>query len=168
MRLQFGTALALAATTLEAAEPLLGTKQDAISRPISGVSATSGFYPLLQMLMAIAVVAFLLKVAVPRLAGKFNKRLSPVDGSGIAVREAATLATGTLYVVEVRGKALLLSVSAQGVSCLADLTPAVESPASEPAFFDLLDQETARTAPEPREKAPVEEALERLCQLTSR
>lgn len=167
MRFCIGTALALAATTVEAVEPLLGTKQDAISRPLSGVSASSGFFPLLQMLMAIAVVAFLLKVVVPKLVGKFNKRLSPVDGGGIAVREAATLATGTLYVVEVRGKALLISVSAQGVACLADLTPAAQ-PASEPAFFDLLDQETARTADDPRDKAPVEEALERLCHLTSR
>lgn len=99
---------------------------------------------LLQMLVALGVVLVVLKWALPKFATTFNKRLAPSLGSAIKVEESAAFAGGNLYLVAVRNRQLLLSVSQSGVQCLADVTDPEPKPEA-PAFLDLL--ETAKSAP---------------------
>lgn len=103
----------------------LGTKAD----PNPGFSSAAqgqpiGVAPLLQLALAVAVVVVLLKIVLPKLVSKLNRGLVAGVGSPIRVEEAAQFAGGTLFVVEARGRTLLLCVSGTGVTMLADLTPA--------------------------------------------
>lgn len=128
-----------------AGDALTGMKADPLS---SGASASGsggvGFMALVQMVVALAIVLVVVKYALPKFASTFNKRLATGTGSSIKVEESAAFAGGNLYVVSVRGKELLLSASASGVVCLADLTEGPSKP--EPLGFDDL-LEAAQTAP---------------------
>ena len=133
-------ASALGAATY-AGDALTGMKADPIG---SGVSASGssgvGFMALVQMLVVV-------KYALPKFASTFNRRLATGTGSSIKIEESAAFAGGNLYVVSVRGKELLLSASASGVVCLADLAQGPGKP-EVPGFSDLL--EAAQAAPPTR------------------
>lgn len=145
-----------------------GTKKDALSA-VSG-SSGSPTLPLLQMLMALAIVFGLLKFALPKIASKLSKKLVTGVDSSIRIEESANFAGGSLYVVSARGKTLLLSVGSSGVSCIADLS----SPKSEPEpplFSEILDatvdqpaivEPVAASTPDSGE---IQRALERLSRL---
>ncbi len=124
----------------------LGGKAEPIT---SGTqAAASGFGPLLNVLLALGIVYGLLRFAMPKLVSRMNRRLAAQVGSDIRIEESATFAGGSLYVVSARGKSLLLSVSTQGVQCLADLT--AETPAPEPLTFgDFVEHELRTREPIP-------------------
>lgn len=110
-----------------------GTKPD-LTVGTSGQVQQSGGGSFLQMMFALGVVFLLLKFVLPKVANKLNKRLVTTVNGGILIEESAQFAGGSLYVVNARGKALLLSVSSSGVSCIADLT----KPSTEQPLFDEI------------------------------
>lgn len=129
--------LCLAGLSLAQVKTFAGTKSDAVRTTVESPSGM-GLMPFFQMLIALGIVFALVKLLLPRILAKMNKRLMPSSGSGIVVEESASFAGGSLYVVNARGKALLLSVSASGVSCLADLSQAQQPEA--PTFLEALEQ----------------------------
>lgn len=95
--------------------------------------------PFVQMLVAVVIVGVLLKLVMPKVITKLGGRLNARFDSEIKLKESATFAGGTLQIVEVRGKVLLLGVTGQAVNCLADLTDSKPEPA--PATFaEILDE----------------------------
>ncbi len=137
---QFSTSLFAQATNL-------GTKKDIRLDPPSKSSSAIGAGDVFQMVIALAVVLFLLKFAVPKLVGKFGKRTVSGNQSGIQIEESAAFGTGHLNVVSVRGRSFLLAVTPTAVSFLADVTgPVSDTTAPNPAFFELLDSATAAEA----------------------
>lgn len=115
---------------------VLGTR---VSGATTGGGGTSALGPMvtLQMFAALGIVWALLKFALPKIATKMNRGINPGIGSTIKIEESATFAGGNLYVVSVREKVLLLSVSGTGVSCLADLGQKPE-PVRQPDFSEVL------------------------------
>ncbi len=113
----------------------LGTRKDPMfgSMPTTGGAVSP--LPVLQLLIALGVVLALVKLVMPRLIGKVHKKLTPGLGSQIQIEESAQFAGGTLYVVNAKSKSLLLSVTAQGVTCLADITTETKP---EPTFDELI------------------------------
>jgi len=107
------------------------------------------------MVITLIVIAALIKWVLPKFITKLNRRLTPTLGSSIRIEESAQLAGGMLYVVQVRQKTLLLSVTPAGVSCLSDLSEPSSLKVDEPPFFDILDAEQSKDV----------EALARLEQL---
>lgn len=143
MRKAFVTGLILSAVSLAFAQAgLLGTKPSVVTKSVQQTqSSTFGGGQVLQMIVALVIVAAILKWVLPKIITKFSGKTSGNLSSSIKIEETAQLAGGTLHVVTVRDRTLLLSVSPQGVSCLSDLTKS-ESAAPEPlAFFDFLDRE---------------------------
>lgn len=146
-----------------------GTKRDALATAPTGGSTAM---PLFQMLIALGIVFALLKFALPKLASKLNKRLVTGVNSSIRIEESANFAGGSLYIVGARDRTLLLSVGTNGVSCVADLTPAQKEPG--PALFsEILDRvvvedehhlQQTSTEPDPAE---VRRALDRLSRLAA-
>lgn len=131
-----------------AQETLLGSKKDVIG-DVPNTGAGIGIMPLLQMLVALAIVVGLLKFAVPRLAGKVNKKLVTNINSSIRVEESANFAGGTLYIVQAKSKTLLLSVSSTGTTCLADIS---EAPQKEfPTFNEMLSDHKSQAPRSPAE-----------------
>lgn len=116
-----------------------GTKRDVLAA--TGGSGSS-MMPLFQMLIALGIVFTLLKFGLPKLASKLNKKLVTGTNSSIQIEESANFAGGSLYIVTARGKTLLLSVGTNGVSNVADLTPA-SKPTEQPVFNEILDQSVA-------------------------
>ena len=112
------------------------TKPDMVAKaPASPVPVLD----LLQMLVALGIVFALVKWGLPKIVSKMGARLSTPVGSAIAIEESAAFGGGQLSVVNVRGRTLLLAVSPQGVTCLADLTTAAPARPEQPAFFEVLD-----------------------------
>lgn len=117
----------------------LGTKDDPISAPAQFDAGGPGLMTLLQTILVLGAVLFLLKSFLPKILLKLNKGLKTTLDGGIRIRESATFAGGSLYVVEARSKALLVSVGANGVSCLAELgTTSKDS--EQPLFMELVEQ----------------------------
>ncbi|HRI42737.1 MAG TPA: hypothetical protein PLL78_07870 [Fimbriimonadaceae bacterium] len=143
----------------------LGTKKSVMVGAGASGSSGLGGMQLLQMIVAIVIVVALLKWLLPKVLLRMNKRIGPAVGSSIEVEESATFAGGNLLVVRARGKTLLLCVSNQGVSCLADLTEPASLP-DPPAFFELLDEAQEKpSATAVVETADIEAALGRLARL---
>jgi hypothetical protein len=124
-------------------EQFPGTKTDLAH----SAGQSSGLMPLFQMAIVAGVILMFLKVWLPKILNRVNRRISTKPGGGISIEESATFAGGTLYVVTARGKTLLLSASTQGVNCLADLT-STSAKADEPsAFIDVLESVKAENSP---------------------
>lgn len=118
-----------------------GTKKDIIAAPLSGGATTMGVMQLVQMLFAIGIVFVLIKYLLPKIATRVGKKLNTKLGAGIKVEETASFGGGMLYIVEARGHTLLLSVGAQGVSCLADLTEKPKQEEPFVSFKELVDEQ---------------------------
>jgi hypothetical protein len=170
VRFFFGFLIILPGLAL-ASEGFAGTKA---GPAVQGASSGGGIgvASMLQMLLALAIVACLLKFVLPRLAGRLKSRIVPGLGTELRVEETAAFAGGSLYIVQARRKTLLLSASASGVSCLADLTEDPQLPPEPPTFQELV--ETAQAVIEPNEEAAaepttreIEAALERLKRLSA-
>ncbi len=156
--LLFATSLSVWSFAQEAATTLAGTKPDiVVNQPAQPQPVVNGFQ-FVQMIVAVAIVLGLLKFVLPRVVGKVGKGLHTGLNSSIRVEESATFAAGQLHIVSARGKAILIAVTPQGVTTLADLTEVPTSPqqTEEPAFFELMDQ--AKSEPEEvlRDRAVVE------------
>jgi hypothetical protein len=149
---------------LSLADDLLGTKSDPISAPSSGSTGGLGLAPMLQMLVALGIVLILLKVLLPKLLTKFNKKLVTKFDGGIVIEESASFAGGTLYVVKARKKTLLLSVAATGVVCLSDLTE--PDPLAEAQTFQEMVDTAVIEVDETEETSDPRFALERLRRFT--
>ncbi len=135
------------------AQTTFGTKPSTPAQPpAQSGSAVSGLQ-MLQMLIALGIVGVLLKFGIPKLIGKWGKRLSPGADSTIDVLETAAFGAGQVQVVKVRGRTLLLGITAQNVTCLADLTEHEDARQhEEPAFFEMLDEASDEPAYEIEER----------------
>ena len=136
MRFWGGVKLWLVSSLAFSQEQFLGTKTDLSTS--SGQSA--GLMPLFQMAVVAGVILLFLKVWLPKILHRVNRKISTKPRGGISIEESATFAGGTLYVVTARGKTLLLSASTQGVNCLADLTTSEAKADDRKAFIDVLDK----------------------------
>jgi flagellar biogenesis protein FliO len=133
--------IALAPTAVFA--QAFGTKKDLpTSAGAASGPAVQGM-DILQMLLALAVVGILLKWGLPKLLGKFNGWKSSQNKSGMTITESIAVGAGTVQIVEVRGRTLLLGATPTQINFLADLTVSapVETEEEIPAFFDILDEE---------------------------
>jgi flagellar biogenesis protein FliO len=92
------------------------------------------------MIIALGVVLVLLKLVMPKLVSKLNKKIVTKVGSAIQIEESAAFAGGSLYIVKAKSKTLLLSVTAAGVTCLADLS-AQNGEDAMPTFQEMVDNE---------------------------
>jgi flagellar biogenesis protein FliO len=132
--------LTVASAFAAAQTTVAGTKPDLIGPRPTGSSGL-GIMSLVQLLLALAAVFVLVRYLLPKVASKVGKRLVTKVGSAIKVEGSASFGGGMLYVVEARGKTLLLSVGTQGVSCLADLTQPGKAQEAMPTFDELLDEQ---------------------------
>lgn len=126
---------ALASSLALAEDGMLGTKGDSVSA-LQGQAGAGG--SLLQMIIAVIVVFGLMKFLLPKMMGKFGGKLATKVGSTIKIEESASFAGGTLYVVNVKDKSLLLGVTGTTISTLADLGP-VNKPNPGPTFMEYLE-----------------------------
>ena len=142
--------LALLPTAAFAGDGFAGTKKTVVTSP---VEAAGGIAPVLQMLVALAIVCVALKWVMPKLVGKVNKRIVTSANGGIAVEESAQFAGGSLYVVRARSKTLLLCSGTQGVVCLADISE--PKPVEAPTFMEMLEVKEQAPARDPADFATV-------------
>lgn len=121
---------------MASADPL-GTRPS----PAAYEASPVGFGPVLQMLAALLLVGAGIKFALPAIMKRFGGGFAASSKEGgIRIEESATIPGGKLYVVEVRGRTLLLGSTASNISMLADVTVT--------DFAEALEQaETADTAP---------------------
>ena len=118
----------------------LGTKPDVTTKQTVAEQPLVQPMDMVQMFVALLIVGALLKWVLPKVIAKFGKRLSSPIGSTIEVQESSSFGAGQLQIVKVRDRTLLLCVTAQAVSCLADLTEPVNTPqTAKDAFIDFLD-----------------------------
>lgn len=154
-----------------AGEGILGTRAGGGGmNPASGGGSPVGALPLLQMLIAVAIVFGLVKWALPKLLGKVNKKLVPELGSSIHIEESASFAGGSLFVVRARRKTLLLSVASTGVTCLADLGDSEVEDVPPPTFQEMVlaaPGTKASAVVEAPDNERVQDALERLSRFTN-
>lgn len=151
------SALAISGTILAQTAGAYGTKPDVIQTVnTSGVSAPPTGAALLQLSLVLLFVVLLFKWALPKAMSKFNKSLRPSFDSKIQVLDTIPFASGSLQVVEVHNRRLLLSIHSMGVSCLADLTPGNTNPRegdSHPAFFEMVDSLSSQSEDNLKERA---------------
>lgn len=156
--------------------PLEGTKSSPIPAPAGAAMPT---LPLMQTLVALAIVAALIKWVLPKCASWLTRRTSGTTGSGIRIESTATVGTATLHVVHAGARRVLIGVTSQSVNALAEWEDEPSS-SGEPVFLDVLDAavESAPTRAviepaSPRKKPiarlktqeEVEDALQRLRRL---
>jgi flagellar biogenesis protein FliO len=110
--------LVLSSSFALAEDGILGTKGDA-SSALQGPASTGG--SLLQMIIAVLVVFGLMKFMLPKVMAKFGGKLNPGLGSSIKIEESASFQGGTLYLVSVKDRSLLLGVAGSSITTLADL-----------------------------------------------
>ena len=146
MRLTVSVAVLSLFTFSSAGDGIFGTKVSPVTT--NGTESTVGFFPVVQMVLALIVVLALVKWVMPLLVKKYSNRSVKGSTGGIRIEETTTMGPANLSVVSVRGRTLLLGATAENVTCLADLTVVEAEP---PTFQDLLDESpgTAPYAPGP-------------------
>jgi len=118
----------------------LGTKKDLSTGNASPAGPIVQPMDMIQMVLALCIVAAIIKWVLPKAIARLGKRITTPLGSTINLEESAAFGGGQLQIVTVRGKTLLLCVATSGVTCLADLTEPTNAPKVEaPVFFDVLD-----------------------------
>lgn len=127
--------LSLCSSFAIAEDGLLGTKSDSASA-LQGPASSGG--SLLQMIIAVLVVFGLMKYFMPKLIAKFGGKLNTGIGSSIKIEESASFQGGTLYLVSVKDRSLLLGVAGTSITTLADLGN-VNKPDPGPTFMEYLD-----------------------------
>lgn len=156
----------------------LGTRSDPIGAT-GATAATPNGMPIVQLVIALAVVLALVKWILPKILTRVSKKIVTGIGSQIRIEESAAFAGGNLYIVQAKGKSLLLSVSQQGVQCLADLTEeSIPTTIAEPEFEQLLAaapaipdfvrvHASAQVIPNQPTETEVQRVLDRLARLES-
>lgn len=117
---------------------LAQAKDDLMPRRGPTLDAGIGPMQLLQLLLALAIVVILLKVVLPRLAPRIQRRIAHHPGSSVRVTESIELGGAGLHLVQVRDRELLIGTATSGVQLIADVTPASSSPPP-PTFLDFVD-----------------------------
>lgn len=112
------------------------------TRPDLALPKTGGSSDLMmqgaQAILALLLVAALLKWVLPKLIAKFQDSKTTKAGM-ITVEDSAPFGAGTLQVVAIEGQRLLLHSGPQGVVRVAELT-APTSQTEDEAFFEVLDR----------------------------
>ena len=134
-RLSTLISLSFVAASAWADDGLLGTKGDTASA-LQGPTSSGG--SLLQMIIAVLVVFGLMKFFLPKMIAKFGGKLNTGIGSSIKIEESASFQGGTLYLVSVKDRSLLLGVAGTSITTLADLGSA-NNPNPGPTFLEILD-----------------------------
>ncbi len=121
---------------------LLGSRQDPAARP----EPSRGSSPMdaLTPLVVCALILLAARWVLPRVAKAFGKPAA-ATGRLVTVEETVPFGPGTLSVVTVEGRRLLVGTSPSSIALVSDLTPApgVPKPAESPAFFEMLDEAIA-------------------------
>ena len=152
-------AAALAPVAAFAGHGLLGTRADVAP---TAAGSPVGVMPMVQMMVALAVVIAIVKYVLPKVLNRVTK---PTKDGDIVVESTAALGTGNLHIVKTRGRTLLVGATANGMSCLADLTEEPSAPELPKQTFEEMLAAATMTAPEPVAARPVDNvtlALERL------
>jgi flagellar biogenesis protein FliO len=148
---------------------ILGTKASSTQAFTPTTSSGGG---LLQMVFAVLIVFVLMKWLLPKLISKYGTKISTGLNSSIKLEESASFPGGTLQVVTVRDRVLLLGVSGSNISTLADLGSITKNDPG-PTFSEYLevspgeapiDQTMIQMRPTPEE---AQAALDRLQKLMS-
>jgi flagellar biogenesis protein FliO len=150
MRRLATTILCLQASLAFAGEGMLGTKESAASA-FQPTQASGGSF--IQMIVALLIVLGIMKFALPKLLSakvlaKFGGKLTTGLDSSIKIEESATFPGGSLHVVTVRDRVLLLGSTANTINTLADLGQ-VQRADPGPAFMDFLDHAATNQAETP-------------------
>ena len=100
------------------------------------LSSSSGFgiAPMLQMLIALGIVAFLLKWVLPKLASKWLKSKNSRSDCNLKVVETVPLGSSILHLIEVDNARVLIASHAQGTTMLTVLPS--NNLSSQPAIVD--------------------------------
>lgn len=141
---------------------MLGTKSDSTPAMQAGQTTGGGW---IQMIIALVIVLGIMRFVLPKLISskvmtKLGGKLTSGVGSEIKIEETASFPGGSLHLVTVKGRSLLLGTTPTSISTLADLgLKEVNNPGE--AFMDILDraviQPTFKTAEETTEEM-IEEA----------
>ena len=131
--------LAIAPVTAFAQDGLLGTKTSA---PVQAATGTGGG-GLIQTVLAVIVVAVILKVAFPKLLKKFGAPLGHSTGHSLQIEESAGFPGGHLHIVRAGGKRLLVGTTSGSVALLSDLT--AEKAEDPPLFSEMVESAPAFT-----------------------
>lgn len=121
-------ALALGQTALESAKPTM---------QVAAPSGSNNNW--LPLLLVCAVLFGLYKWIGPKAMGWLGSKVSRTIDSELVVRESASIGQGHLYLVEIRGKELLVGATLHNISLITEL-PREELPT---AFFEHLDEAVA-------------------------
>lgn len=142
MRFSFVLSLVLASGSVFAQSALKGAKADiSVGNPTA--AGGPGPWALLQLLLALGIVAALLKFVLPRFAPTLKNRAVKSLGATLTVQETTTFPGGSLMVVKVRGKELLIGATAQSITFLSE----IHEEQGAPAFFDLVDAAPGKEMP---------------------
>ncbi len=119
-----------------------GLKPEITSPPIPTPVLTPA--SLLQMLLALVLVALLLRFALPKLLQRLSGNAIPSTGR-VVVLDATPTANGHLYLVKAIDRTLLLGVTSQSITVLSEWedekSPLHASPSQaepSPAFQEIL------------------------------
>lgn len=147
-----------------AQQALDGMKSDVVNS--APAAQGPGWMPMLNLLLVVGILFVLIKFGLPKLIAKATHRMHTGLDSSMRVEESATIGAGGLYVVQVRGKTLLIGSSANGsTQLIADLTESDQQERAEPAFFEVLDAASGAPDTEKEEARPhVSERLQRFIQ----
>ena len=145
--LRFVTTLsfALATAYCAAQDGMLGTKGDSASQFTPSTSSGGG---LLQMVLAVIVVMVLMKLFLPKMMAKYGSKLSTGLNSAIKVEESASFAGGSIHLVTVKGRTLLLGSTPTTITTLADLGEAPKNDPG-PTFMEMVEAAPVRDFPTP-------------------
>lgn len=116
----FALSLSFAGWAQSVAHGALGTKGGGSYQAVS--SPQIGFLPILQLIVALGIVTFLLKWALPKVAERLNKGFTAKHGQIIKIEETTPFPGGHLLIVTARGRTLLVGTSGTQMRTLADLT----------------------------------------------
>ncbi|MDH4388373.1 MAG: flagellar biosynthetic protein FliO [Fimbriimonas sp.] len=137
--------LAFFATLAVAQNGMLGTKGESATQFTPSASSGGG---LLQMVLAVIVVMVLMKLFLPKMMAKYGSKLSTGLNSAIKVEESASFAGGSIHLVTVRGRTLLLGSTPTTISTLADLGEAPKNDPG-PTFMEMVEAAPEREFPTP-------------------
>lgn len=144
-RFSVSLGFALVAAYSAAQEGMLGTKAESATQFTPSTSSGGG---LLQMVVAVIVVMVLMKLFLPKMMAKYGSKLSTGLNSAIKVEESASFAGGSIHLVTVRGRTLLLGSTPNSISTLADLGEAPKNDPG-PTFMEFVEAAPEREFPTP-------------------
>lgn len=135
MRKRWVLSLLLSTASAFGQEGFLGSKRTAVQSLGNG---SSGSLQLLQMLVALGLVAALVKWVLPKLASRARLGRSAGSTHGLVLEGSLQLGSSSAHLLRVGERRLLVGSGAQGVSLIAELEAERAAP-ERAAFFEVLD-----------------------------